>query len=33
MPKVMHKTEEYQDSLEAVHESLVLLKNKDIIPV
>ena len=31
--QVPHSTSEYQDSLDAVHESLVLLKNNGTIPV
>jgi hypothetical protein len=29
----MHSSNEYQDSLDAVHESLVLLKNTNLIPL
>ena len=29
----LHATSEYQDSLDAVHESLVLLKNENVIPM
>lgn len=32
-PPPVHATSEYEDSLQAVHESLVLLKNNGVIPV
>lgn len=33
LKQIPHSTSEYQDSLDAVHESLVLLKNNGTIPV
>ncbi len=29
----LHKTSEYEDALTAAHQSMVLLKNQDVIPL